>query len=956
MNTTLYILITCYFACLPLCLMATIDSLELEKLINTARQQANEHQYEKAIETNNSLIPLLQAFYQVKENKAIASTYSRIGNCQIDLGLYAQAEQSHSIALEMRKKLFGEDAYAVGTSYNNLGISYINQGLYEEALKMQQAALKNRIQTRGKEHIKTARSYENIAICYEMLKDFGLSIRYYEKALIILKQELESDDIEICELYDNMAGCWRKMQHFENAMDNWKYAEHILLKQENVDSLNLAKLSNNIGYCYYNLGCYTDAIRYLNQAIEVYAQILPLDHLKVGHAVENLSYVYSETGDWEKANYYAQRALKIHSKKDNYNSLEVAAAFENLAMIAMNQGDLNQATELLDSAKQVIRPLISDTDKLSASAFDMELNSDIAAVLLRKYHSSKQVDELKKALQYSLESVKIIDKYRLSNQTEQAKTYLNARVLPIYERGIEAAYLLQQAFPNRDYKVIILKLIEKSKSIVLHEAMQRSKASLVANLPETLVQTESDLQHEIATLQKEQYEIKSAYYLDTIALHDVQRKLFDVQQERDDFLTNLQKTYPKYFQLKYDTTTIDFVEIQQKLAQNQTLVEYFLGREHTYALVIDKEKITIRQWENGQSLSALTTDFQRSVYLYNPSISIGDNYAQTAFALHNRLVAPIADLLSERVIIIPDGQMGYIPFAALIDELPSDYKSFQNYAYLVKKHQFSYVHSAALFANYYGTNQGNGSKNLLAIAPSFTNSQPIALRSSGQQIQGNLKFNVEESRTVTEHWNGDLVIAETATKEYFLAEASEYNFLHLSTHGQADDNNGDFANLAFTGTSPDNLLYLREIYNLRLNADMVVLSACETGIGPLRKGDGIISLARGFTYAGAKSIITTLWKINDRTSVYLMDQFYQQLLTKKSKDVALQQSQLNYISEQPTHLTHPFYWAAFIPIGNMEVVQPMSLFTNRFWIIGTAIMVCLFLIPFYAKSYLNINQ
>ena len=215
----------------------------------------------------------------------------------------------------------------------------------------------------------------------------------------------------------------------------------------------------------------------------------------------------------------------------------------------------------------------------------------------------------------------------------------------------------------------------------------------------------------------------------------------------------------------------------------------------------------------------------------------------------------------------------------------------------------------------------------LAFAPSFGENQEIAENDKITDLRGNLSplyHNIPEVEAIQKLLGGKVFGGSAATEAAFVANASDYKIIHLSTHGKANDKVGDYAFLAFAEI-PDSLenekLYNRDLYNLRLNADMVVLSACETGIGELQRGEGIISLARGFSYAGAKSLITSLWNVDDAKTKELMEGFYRYIKAGKAKDEALHLAKLDYLSRRRSVDAHPFYWAAFVAMGDMEPVE-----------------------------------
>jgi CHAT domain-containing protein len=162
-------------------------------------------------------------------------------------------------------------------------------------------------------------------------------------------------------------------------------------------------------------------------------------------------------------------------------------------------------------------------------------------------------------------------------------------------------------------------------------------------------------------------------------------------------------------------------------------------------------------------------------------------------------------------------------------------------------------------------------------------------------------------------------LRDEATIENFRQRAGRYGKIHLATHAQANTAAGNFSFIVLAdGAGGYDSLFVNDLYGLRLRAELVVLSACETGVGTVYKGEGVISLARGFLYAGAGSIITTLWSINDQANSLLMEQFYEEIRAGKPKDQALRDAKINRIENADALAAHPAYWAAFVPIGDMN--------------------------------------
>jgi CHAT domain-containing protein len=184
----------------------------------------------------------------------------------------------------------------------------------------------------------------------------------------------------------------------------------------------------------------------------------------------------------------------------------------------------------------------------------------------------------------------------------------------------------------------------------------------------------------------------------------------------------------------------------------------------------------------------------------------------------------------------------------------------------------------------------------------------------------------EEVYAVAKTTGGSAQTGATATKSYFIREAPKYKVLHLATHAQANDRAGDFSFLVFApqqDQSSGERMYVSEIYGLQLNAELITLSACETGLGQLYRGEGIVSIARAFASAGAHSIVQSQWVVSDAHTKDLMEMFYQNLKAGQPKDVALRKAKQEYLLKFPGESAHPYFWAGFILMGDNK---PLSFF------------------------------
>jgi CHAT domain-containing protein len=307
-----------------------------------------------------------------------------------------------------------------------------------------------------------------------------------------------------------------------------------------------------------------------------------------------------------------------------------------------------------------------------------------------------------------------------------------------------------------------------------------------------------------------------------------------------------------------------------------------------------------------------------------------DRFLNLSTKLYSWLLQPISDMMADkRLIIVPDAVLGYLPFELLVNpsKLPNDQNDmrfYQDLPYIFYNHPISYAFSSTLkFAS--TSRKAHPSAGLWAYVPDYTLgvvSEEDSLASLRMQA---LPYAREEAESILKVWkNGKLMLSTDASKSNFLAFAPQAHILHLAMHAIIDDDNPLYSRLVFQQDSanPNSFeLNTYELYSLRLNASLAVLSACNTGSGILRYGEGVISLTRGFIYAGVPSIVMSSWEVNDKAGAVLMEYFYQYLHEGYPKDVALQKARIDYLEHVNMLKGHPFFWGAYMLIGDNQPIE-----------------------------------
>jgi len=267
------------------------------------------------------------------------------------------------------------------------------------------------------------------------------------------------------------------------------------------------------------------------------------------------------------------------------------------------------------------------------------------------------------------------------------------------------------------------------------------------------------------------------------------------------------------------------------------------------------------------------------------------------------------------LMIILAGNLGFLPFEALLTDDVSN-NNFKEYPYVIKKYAVGYCYSATLLHEMQ-TKEHIPQKIFLGFAPEFDSDVKLDGRYSFNPLEHSQQEVIDVHELIG---TGNIFTGAQATKENFQENCEGYCILHIATHGFMNSNDSKNSFLAFSSSADstsNELLYVRDLYNMHLTASMVVLSACETGLGELYESEGIASLARGFAYAGAKSIITSLWAVNDYTTAEIMKFMYKHIQAGMNKDEALFQAKNEFLAAAASHqVAHPFLWSAFIMIGD----------------------------------------
>ena len=368
-------------------------------------------------------------------------------------------------------------------------------------------------------------------------------------------------------------------------------------------------------------------------------------------------------------------------------------------------------------------------------------------------------------------------------------------------------------------------------------------------------------------------------------------------------------------------------DVRKVIGHRANLLSYILTDNKLYIFVTNSRRSEVIIRDIDSTFFGLLTRF-RSMVSTPPDASGSrapfNEYMDLAYSLYRVLLEPAEPFLAgDKIVISPDNQLSYLPFETLVTaEFRSPGLLYREAPFALKKYRFSYIYSVTLSSE---MKQRSRSLNnsLIAFAPSYEGVEiDDSLLISWPNLRGEIRelpYAITEAEDVVSQCGGRAFIGKEAGEGTFKREAKNYKIIHLAMHTLVDDNRPAFSRMLFTsgnGDGEDGMLNTYEVYSLPLKAMMVVLSSCNTGSGMLVNGEGILSLARGFLYAGSRSAVMSMWAVDDISASKVMHSFYRNLRSGQTKSSALRKARLSYLEDALQKRSHPYYWSALVIYGD----------------------------------------
>lgn len=906
-------------------------------------------EYEKALDYMNQSIALDTVTYGTSNHPEIAILFHNVGIIYSLMGDYDKAVRNTLRALKIRISAFGAVHIDVAKSYFMLGDYYRIKGYYDQALAYNEKSTAIWQEIYGPEHLDVASNYVLAGIICAEKGDYDCALSYSRRALSIQQKNLGEDHPQAAGTMGNIGYIYQLKG--DNTAALWHNRKSLEMKIKRVGKLHpwVAETYRSLGRLYEEEGDYPGAIDMFEQAWAIDKTRLSDRHATMAENMRNLAGVYLRMGKAEKAIGLYEEALKGYQASFGEQHPYLGELFLGLADAWRLRQNWDAALEHVEEGFRAVGlgPPGGTGDRLPALT-EVNAKPALRDLLLlggtcygQRYDSpQRKPDDLQNSLNLYLCAADLIDSIRVGFQYEGSKQLLAEKAIPVYEGGIAACYRLYAQDQDPQWLEQAFGLAERSKATLLYESMQESQARRFSGLPESVLSREQQLRRDLSFYKKsifEETQLGADAEKAKIALWEARG--FATKQSYDSLLIRLEIDYPAYHQLKYSLQVPNIISVQSLLPDDSVaFVEYFVGGEAIYAFVFHRESADMVQLARPADLDSLVIRMRKGMEAdffshqgagQQPG---GGGYETHALLLYQQLLAPLREMpagLPARLIVVPDGVLGYLPFDALLTAEPAAIGKYKFYPYLIRDHQVAYAYAARLLTEQrLQPARQHSRKGWVAFAPMFAAQEPqLATMPVMRDDFGFLAYSKPEVEGIRDLIGGDAFLDDRATEDNFKHYAPQYRVIHISSHAKVNDANPLYSRIAFAtakDSAEDGFLEVAELFDMELHADMVVLSACETGSGTLYRGEGIVSLARGFTYAGARSILTTLWSVNDAATSDIMQRFYRYLNTGKSKDQALRLAKQDYIAAQDNLGAHPFYWSGYVMMGNMVPLELAS--------------------------------
>ncbi len=935
-----------------------------DKAIMDAKVAADSGQVELAIHIFEDALRLAADSLPNPHEKT-AKIQHVFGGLYYRLMQWDKASPHFQCAVDMRKALLPnqpELAFDLAKSYYNLGQMQENTGKSLLALDNIHRCLEIAAKVPQIDSNFIADCYHRSSVLYGELGNYENSLRYSERAISIVKNNPSANAGRLAAYWLNISATYSFLGQHENVIVFSKKAQELYHSLGNKSAETVCL--NNLCAAYFEIKNQTACLNALLGAIALNEQMLAMDPDNVALLnnqaifLANLGSHYKNAGRFEQAIKAGYESLKFAvAAWPTKSHPTVAKSYDWLGQSLFAAGKIKQALEAYQKAISalvynfqesnfLINPVLG-TASIDEKPLLLSLLIDKNQALLQL--ATVETDSLRylrAAFDTYCRADTLLIQMSQSYQENGAKFSLAKEHVPMYENALELTYRLWNCTGDTLYRNAAFAFCERNKAGVLLESLNDLRAKHMAGFKDKTLEQEQTLRQAVVKREAAVFEAQRGNNPASVQAN--MDTLFSLKQELEILARKMEKEAPGLYLQKFALASSPTPHLlQAQLPPGTALLEYFLGDSTLFTICITKQSFRLFRAPLPQDFWGLAQEYRRSVsdweFVLDQSAEAESAYLKSAPALFNILLKePLEGLLTagiEHLVIVPDAGLSLLPFESLLTKQATGWKQ-KNLPTLLQQFAVSYAYSAH-FLN--GQNKKNVNRSFVGMGLEYddrtlksvnewVSQEGVTLSNDTNLLQtmllasrgglGRLAYSAKEVREIADLMDGDCWLNSEATKSNFLRYAPDGGILHFAGHGFTDAQNplNSFLLFSKTDDSTDCRLYASDVYDMRLDANLVVLSACNTGFGALKRGEGVMSFARAFAGAGVPSVVMSLWSVTDASTANIMNHFYVALEKGGAKDKALREAKLGYLDATTPERAIPIYWAGTVLMGDSSPV------------------------------------
>lgn len=801
--------------------------------------------------------------------------------------------------------------FLLAKTYYFLGILYDLKGNYNKALSLYHFAIKI-LKESNISNMLFIKVNINIGTIYLYHEDYFNAIEYYKNAERILEQYGGNNQLKST-IFFNLAGAYFESGEFDKALNLYK-------KSKKLDPNQSITYYINLGSIFERKEDYTRAIKNTKKALSM-LKIIEFDQsLEESMCYNNLASVYRKMNKKDSAVIYYNKSLNIRKNAYGEKHPSISQSYNRLGDFYFKNNNIKAAKYYY---KKSILSNSIDMHTINEDIYGKDYSVLSLSDLIDSYYGINNTLKINDSIEIDKNYAKLfhlLDKIVDNHKSIYSKYSYKSKSKDIYFEAIKY-YLLKR---NNKDKAFILK--EKCKSNILYKILLINYSKLSDDKYDSLKVLKKKIQTEISSSKSLLFrrKLKSNNY------NQIKSDIFKLEQKLYSLNEKINNSFKD--QLNPYSSSNYISQIQDKLESDEALIEYFVNDTNILIYGISNDTIIIKLF-NYHS-------FEKIIYDYSHSIKFLElaSYQKYSYLIYKLLIDPIYPILKnkERLIIIPDEYLFYIPFETLTERLELNNNSPSTFSFLIKNFEIVYNYSSSIWLNNNNfISKSQSSYDFIGFAPVFIDSKGESVNRSQDSVilkslinrnhmLNSLPYSVMEIEEITQlfknkKYKAKQFLHNQATEENLKSYSDSAKIIHIATHGFSSDAYPELSGIllhndSLTVNHEDGILFIDEVKNLNLYSDLVVLSSCESGLGTIISGEGIISLSRSLLLAGSNNLIISLWKISDKHSKDLLIEFYNNLLTGDSYSKSLKSAKLRLIEKNST--AFPKFWGGLVLISN----------------------------------------